>query len=88
MSQGMLLREVAAKADIDPSLLSRIERGTKQPPRELVRRLSGILKAPQRDIMIQFLSDRILYSLKGEKLALEAMQVAEENITYNRKRSG
>lgn len=86
VSRGMLLREVAARLEIDPSLLSRIEHGLKQPTRDQVIRLAGIFRVPQKGLMIQFLSDRVLYALKDEKFALEAVQAAEEKISYIRQR--
>jgi hypothetical protein len=35
--------------------------------------------------MISYLSDRVVYELRGEKLALKAMQAAEKKITYTSK---
>jgi transcriptional regulator with XRE-family HTH domain len=84
--RGLLLREVAARLEIDPSLLSRIERGVKQPTRDMVVRLAPVFKVREKDLMIHFLSDRVLYALRDEKFALEAVQVAEENLVYKRKR--
>lgn len=88
ISRKLLLREVAAGLGIDPSLLSRIERGVKNPTREQVIRLAAILKAGERELLVQYLSDRVVYELKGEKLALEAMLAAEKKIVYIKKRKG
>jgi transcriptional regulator with XRE-family HTH domain len=86
-TRGMLLREVAAKLKIDPSLLSRIERGEKRPTREQVIQLATILKESKNEMLIQYLSDKVVYELKGEKLALQAMKAAEEKIGYPGKNS-
>jgi transcriptional regulator with XRE-family HTH domain len=85
-SLGLLLREVAAKMQIDPSLLSRIERGDKRPTREQVIQLASILKEREDELIVHYLSDRVVYELKGERLALKAMQAAEKKIAYLRKR--
>lgn len=85
-SRGLLLREVAAQLRIDPSLLSRIERGNKRPTRKLVVALASVLKADENSFLIHYLSDRVVYELKGEKLAIKAMQAAEKKIAYLRKR--
>ena len=81
-ASGLLLREVAAALNIDPSLLSRIERGEKHPTREQVIHLAKILKVNENDLLINYLSDKVVYELQGEDLALKAMQVAEKKITY------
>jgi len=84
-SKGLLIREVAADLQIDSSLLSRIERGDKRPTREQVVRLAAILDADENELMISYLSDRVVYELRGEKLALKAMQAAEKKISYTSK---
>ena len=84
-SRGLLLREVAASLQIDPSLLSRIERGSKRPLREQVIQLASILKADENEMMVHYLSDRVVHELKGEKLAVKAMLVAEKKIEYHAK---
>ena len=85
LSKGLLLREVAAKIRIDPSMLSRIERGDKRPTRKLVVALASALKADENSFLVQYLSDRVVYELKDEKLAKKAMEAAEKKIAYLRK---
>src|SRR6185295_2180338 len=82
--KGLLLREVAATLKIDPSLLSRIESGSKQATKEHVVQLACILQTDENELMISHLSDKIVYHLQGEQLAIEAMLVAEKKIRYRR----
>lgn len=86
-SRKLLLREVAAGLQIDPSLLSRIERGDKRPTREQVIQLASILKTNESELLVHYLSDRVVYELIDEKLAMKAIGVAEKKIAYLRKRS-
>ena len=86
-TQGLLIREVAAGLDIDPSLLSRIERGVKRPTRSQVVTLAKLLGADEHDLLVAYLSDKVVYELQGEELALKAMRVAEKRLTYSRSRS-
>ena len=86
VARGLLLREVAAKLCIDPSMLSRIERGDKRPTRNVAVALASILKVDQNEVLIHYLSDRVVYELKDEKLAIKAMEAAEKKIVYLRKR--
>jgi transcriptional regulator with XRE-family HTH domain len=81
-AKGLLLREVAASLRIDPSYLSRIESNTKRATREHVIQLAAFLKADENELLIAYLSDKIIYELQGEKLAMKAMIVAEQKIRY------
>jgi HTH-type transcriptional regulator, competence development regulator len=85
ISRRLLLREVAAKLRIDPSLLSRIERGEKRPTRDQVIQLASILKQDTDDLVIQYLSDKVVYELRGEKLAMKAMVAAEKKMNYKKR---
>jgi transcriptional regulator with XRE-family HTH domain len=80
--QGLLLREVAALMEVDPSFLSRIEKNVKSAAKEHVIRLACILQADENELMIAYLSDKILYELKGEKLARAAIIIAEKKMEY------
>lgn len=85
---GLLLREVAAELKIDPSLLSRIERGEKYPTREQVIQLTKLLKIAEGELLVAYLSDKIVYELQNEDLAFEAMAVAEKKLSYYAKGKG
>lgn len=86
-ARGLLIREVAAGLGIDPSLLSRIERGVKRPTRSQVVTLARILDVDEHELLVAYLSDKVVYELEGEELALRAMRVAEKRLTYSRTRS-
>ncbi|MDZ4786376.1 MAG: helix-turn-helix transcriptional regulator [bacterium] len=81
-ARGLLLRQIAAELEVDPSLLSKIERGDKRPTRDQVVHLSKIFKMNEDELLVIYLSDRVVYELKDEQLALKAMQVAEKKISY------
>lgn len=91
LGRKLLLREVAASLEVDPSHLSRIESGFKKPTREQVVRLAVILGTSEADLLIHYLSDRVAYELHDEGLAIAVMKVAEKKIRYmqkKRKRAG
>lgn len=87
-ARQLLLRQVAADLDIDASLLSRFESNLKKPTREQVVKLASILKANERDMLIHYLSERVVYELKDEGLAIEAVRVAEKKIRYIQRQAG
>jgi transcriptional regulator with XRE-family HTH domain len=80
--KGLLLREVAAALKVDPSFLSRIEGGTKRPTREQVVELAGILREDAEKMLVMYLSERVMYELKDDDLAIEAIMAAEKRMRY------
>ena len=86
--KGLPLRIVAAYLDIDQAILSKIERGQRKPTRELVVKLAGYFKVKENDLLVAWLSDKLVCEMEDEDIALQALQVAEEkikNITKNKK---
>ena len=80
--KGLLLRHVSALLDIDTAILSKIERGERKASREQIEKLSEILELNKEKLIIQFLSEKILYELKDNDLGLQALKVAEKNLKY------
>jgi predicted nucleotidyltransferase/DNA-binding XRE family transcriptional regulator len=76
------LRTVAAYLDIDQAILSKIERGLRKPNRELVIKLAVYFNVPEKDLMLAWLADKVLYEVAGEEMGLEALNVAEERAAY------
>jgi len=76
------LRIVAAYLDIDQAILSRIERGQRKPSREQVVKLAEYFKVDENGLLIAWLSDKLVYEVADEQIALKALQVAEEKIKY------
>ena len=76
------LRTVAAYLDIDQAILSKWERGQRKPTREQVIQLAIYFKVKENDLLIQWLSDKLVYELEDEDMALKALQMAEEKVTY------
>ena len=76
------LRTVAAFLNIDQAILSKIERGKRKPTRELVVKLAGYFKVKKNDLLIAWLSDKLINDVEDEDMALKALQVAEEKVHY------
>lgn len=76
------LRKVAALIDIDVAILSKMERGERRLTKEVVLKLADIYKYKSDDLLVLFLSDKILYEIQGEELGEKALKVAEERIKY------
>ena len=80
------LRTVAAFLDIDQAILSKIERGQRKPTREQVIKLAKYFKVKENDLLVAWLSDKLVYEIADEEIAMKALQVAEEKIKYNAKK--
>lgn len=78
------LRTVAAFLDIDQAILSKIERGQRNANREQVIKLAEFFRVEENDLLVSWLSDKLVYELTDEDVALKALQVAEEKVKYQK----
>lgn len=85
--KGLLLRQVAAMLDIDTAILSKIERGERKASKEQIIKLAEILKLDKEGLIVQYLSEKILYEIKDEELGGKALKVAEQKMKYNKNNS-
>ena len=76
------LRKVAALLDIDVAILSKMERGERKITKEVVLKLADIYDYNADELLVSFLSDKILYEIKDEDLGIEGLKVAEERAKY------
>jgi transcriptional regulator with XRE-family HTH domain len=83
--QSFLQKHIAAQLDIDTPMLSKIERGDRKAKKEQVLLFAKILKVPQSDLLTLWLADQVYDVVKDEDVALQAIQVAEEQVKYKSK---
>ncbi len=76
------LREVAGFLDMDQAILSKIERGLRNITREQIIKLADYFQVNQEDLLVAWLSDKIMYTIGDEETALKALQMAEEQVVY------
>jgi transcriptional regulator with XRE-family HTH domain len=62
--KGLLLRHVSADLDIDTAILSKIERSERKATKEQILKLAEILDLNKDNLLIQYLSEKILYEIK------------------------
>ena len=80
--KGLPLRTVSAYLDIDQAILSKIERGQRNASREQVIKLADFFKVKEDDLLVFWLSDKLVYEVADEEIALKALKVAEEKVKY------
>ncbi|MBA4409891.1 MAG: transcriptional regulator [Odoribacter sp.] len=81
-SQELPLRRVAVLLDIDVAILSKMERGERKLTKDVVLKLADIYKYNTDELLVLFLTDKIMYEIKDEYLGEKALKVAEERIKY------
>lgn len=80
--KGLLMRDVANLLGIDAALISKWEKGTRKPTREQVIKLASILGIDTEKLLVEWMSEVILYEIGDDDLALQALLVAEEKVKY------
>ncbi len=78
--KGLLLRQVAATLEIDTALISKIERSERKANREQVIKLAEILDVEADELIVTWLSDKIVEILEKEPLAHKALKNSEKRI--------
>ena len=63
------LRTVAAFLDIDQAILSKIERGQRNATREQVVKLAEYFKIKESDLLVSWLSDKLVYEVADEQVS-------------------
>ena len=79
------LRIVAFHLGIDQAILSKIENGKRKANKNHIEILSNYFNVPQIDLLIDWLSDKIMYDIENEEFGIEALKVAEEKVKYLKK---
>ena len=84
--QKLYLRHVAPLLEMDTAQLSKIEKGVRQIKKEQIPILADVLKTEKDELLILWLADQLYDVVKDEKLANEAMQVAEKKINLKKRK--
>lgn len=83
--KGLPLRIVAGFLNIDQAILSKIERGQRKASKEQVLKLAEYFNVGKEELLVAWLSDKIVYELTDEEFADKALKVAENKIEYLKK---
>ena len=86
VQRKLLQKHVAAALDIDTPMLSKIERGERKANREHVVLLAKLFKVNENVLLSLWLGEKVYDVLKDEKMAKNALKVAESKINYNNKK--
>jgi transcriptional regulator with XRE-family HTH domain len=81
-SKELPLRKVSALLDIDVAILSKMERGERKLAKDIVLKLADIYGHNADELLVLFLSDKIMYEIQDEDLGEKALKVAEQRVKY------
>jgi len=84
---GLSLRKAAMQVDVDVAILSKMERGERKFSKDLVLKLAELYKADPNKLIIDFLSEKVLYELEDEEFGLEALKMAEKQMKYMKQKN-
>lgn len=73
------LRVIAAYLDIDQAILSRIERGQRRASREQVVKLAKYFDVSETELLIAWLSDKVVYEIADEDVACVVVLFHKQN---------
>ena len=84
------LRTVAAYLDIDQAILSKMEREQRKLKREQVVKLAEYFNVNSEDLLVAWLSDKLVYEVANRQnlpydsqVAMKAIKLAEEKVAYH-----
>lgn len=79
---GLILRKVAARVDIDQSLISKFEKNERVPTKQQITRLADFYQLELKDLLIKWYSQKIYDVLEDQEDAMQILKVAEARIAY------
>ena len=84
-NKELSIKEAAKAIKIDNSLLSRFESGSRRPTKKQLLALSELYKVSPKELILQWLSEKLYLEIKDEEFGLEAIRLAESRAAYKNK---
>lgn len=79
---NLILRKVSLAVNIDQSLISKFEKDERKPTKNQLIKLANFYNLSQKDLIINWYSEKIAEDLKYTESTTEILKVAEEKINY------
>lgn len=79
-TKELLLRQAAAQLDIDPAILSKIERNERRATKSQILKMACLYQLDVEVLLVDWLSDKMVEELAGEKLARQVIKAVETKI--------
>jgi transcriptional regulator with XRE-family HTH domain len=79
-TKRLLLREVAAAINADTAMISKFENGKRTPTRKQISLLSGVLDLNEKEVLVTYLSDKVVLELAKENCAKDVLRMVEKKL--------
>lgn len=79
--RGLNLKQAGTLLSIDPTLLNRIENHVRRPTREQLLKLAELYQLDADALLVDWLSDKVVQGLKGERLASDVLAAVNKKLT-------
>jgi transcriptional regulator with XRE-family HTH domain len=83
--KNYILRHVGAELDIDQAIISKFERGERKPTKEQVFKFANFFKLNENDLVVAWLSDKVVHDLENEELAERVLEIVGKKIKDHKK---
>lgn len=83
----LLLQEASALLEIDPAILSKIERDERKATKEQLYIFAKIYKLDLEKLLVLWLGEKIYKNIENKDFPLEALKVAGEKVRYKKLRN-
>ena len=80
--KDLILRKVGIEVNIDQSLISKFEKNERKPNMVQLLKLAKLYEIPEKNLIINWYSEKIADELKYTESTSEILKVAEEKINY------
>lgn len=76
--KGYLLRQMAALLDVDPTILSKMEREERPFKKENIMKVAEVCRIDKEELLTMWLADKICNIVEGEYVALNAIELVKK----------
>ena len=85
--RGEPLRVIASEADIDSTLLSKLERGERFPTADQIAKFAKLFRVPEQELKGRVIADKVVSEYDDDTVTRHAVQFLKERVTPYRTNS-
>lgn len=86
-NKGLFLREVGAALELDNAFISKVENEERLLPRKHLDKLAEFLNVPLDELLVLWLSDKMMELLQREPLAEQALKMTQKRLKQGEKKN-
>jgi|SRR5690606_14351775 transcriptional regulator with XRE-family HTH domain len=86
-SKGLFLREVGAALELDNAFISKVENEERLLPRKHLENLAEFLNVPLDELLVLWLSDKMMELLQKQPLAEQALKMTQKRLKQGDKKN-